>query len=78
MERLTWSEIVNKYPFHYVGLVDVDHGKFPLGVESAVVKYTDIDTSYDDLTLKAFRGEIFLLYTTPSTNFVEGRIMTAL
>lgn len=65
MQRLTWQEIVEKYPFHYVGLVDVDHGKFPLGVVSAVVKYTDIDTSYDDLILMAARKEIFLLYTTP-------------
>ena len=39
-ERLTWDEIVEKYPDQWVGLVDVDW-EDGANVRSAIVKYTD-------------------------------------
>lgn len=38
-QRLTWNEIVKKYPNQWVGLTDVERNG--ASVRSAVVKYTD-------------------------------------
>ena len=63
MERMTWSEIKQRYPDRWVGLVDVKW-KNPANVESAVVKYTDKSAS--DLLRLQFDGEdLFSIYTTP-------------
>ena len=42
-ERLTWAEIVKKYPHMNVGLVDVEPGINEADIRSAVVKCTDGD-----------------------------------
>ncbi len=62
-ERLTWDEIKRRYPHQNVGLIDCLPDS--LNIDSAVVKYTEKDTSYDEMCLMAFMGEIALRYTTP-------------
>ena len=62
-KRMTWDEIVAKYPDKWVGLVDIDW-KDGANVRSAVVKYTDQDA--DNLLWKQLRHEIeYSTYTTP-------------
>lgn len=63
-ERLTWEEIKHKYPHMNVGLVDIETGINSVSVKSAVVKYTSLETAYEELLHKALEGEITLLYTT--------------
>ena len=68
MERLTWEEIQKKYPHQWVGLEDVKLTDGDgVGVESAVVKYTDKTMS--ELTHMALNGETFSIYTTPEDNY---------
>lgn len=52
--RLTWNEIVSRYPDQWVGLEDLDW-KNESNVSSAVVKYTDSRATEDvfDPLLKA-------------------------
>lgn len=63
-ERLTWEEIKLKYPHMNVGLVDIERGGNSVTVKSAVVKYTSLETSYEELVSRALSGEITMLYTT--------------
>lgn len=63
-ERLTWNEIKKRYPHRNVGLVDVEHDVNEVSVKSAIVKYTDNDTAYENLVDMAMNGSITLLYTT--------------
>lgn len=78
-ERLTWSEIQEKYPEQWVGLVDVT---FELDnsatIESAVVKYTD--KTKDELALMQVetRGELIGVYTTPDKALQSGVIQFTL
>ena len=61
-KRMTWEEIVQKYPDKWVGLVDVkrDGGK----ILSAVVKY--ISKSRSELLEKQIHRKIeYSTYTTP-------------
>lgn len=65
-ERLTWNEIVQKYPHQWVGLVDVkfknDDG---VSIESGIVKYTSKDTSEEELfDMAVVKKEIVRRYTT--------------
>ncbi len=61
-ERLTIEEIKLRYPHQYVGLTNVEyHGS---RVNAAVVKYTPNNISFDELSLKAIKGEVYLHYTT--------------
>ena len=63
-ERLTWEEIVQKYPHMNVGLVDVETGINDADIKSAVVKCTDKDTPYGEMFRAAYRNEIMMCYTT--------------
>ena len=71
-KRMTWAEIVKKYPHKWVGLASIDwnEGK----ILSAVVKYVDdsIDKIFDrQITV----GDIEAEYTTPDelwSNFNSG------
>lgn len=64
-ERLTWDEIVKKYPDRWVGLTDVERdAPDDPNVISAVVKYTDKSMN-DLLRLKLEEPDLFSLYTTP-------------
>ena len=71
-ERLTWKEIVKKYPHKWVGISSIywDGGK----ILSAVVKYVDdsIDKIFDrQITV----GDVEAEYTTPDElwrNFNSG------
>ena len=61
-KRMTWDEIVAKYPDQWVGLIDVEGDK--PNVRSAVVKYTDKTRS--ELLDLQLHGEIsYSTYTTP-------------
>ena len=60
--RMTWEEIKLNYPHQNVGLVDCLPD--PITMDSAIVKYTDKETSYFDLLKMALNGEIALRYTT--------------
>ena len=60
-KRMTWAEIKKAYPKQVVGLVECQPEKG--GWKTAVVKYTDATTSYDDMCEKAFDGEIFMIST---------------
>ena len=60
-KRMTWEEIVEKYPNQNVGLVDCYPDSHH--IQSAIVKYTEADTSYNEMIEKAFDGEIEMCYT---------------
>ena len=63
-ERLTWSEIVKKYPDQWVGLADVEW-EDESNVRTAVVKYTD--KSSGDLALMQLEDDnLYSTYTTPN------------
>ncbi|MBR2216445.1 MAG: hypothetical protein IJ849_11930 [Selenomonadaceae bacterium] len=62
-ERLTWSEIVKKYPDKWVGMSKIDW-KNSANVRSAVVIGTS-DNGGEFLS-RAWDGEdVFTMYTTP-------------
>ena len=62
-ERMTWKEIVSKYPDQWVGLIDVDW-KNESNVRSAVVKY--IDKTSDELAIMQLDDDsLYSAYTTP-------------
>jgi len=52
-KRLTWEEIVEKYPHQNVGLVDCYPNSY--NIQSAIVKYTEADTSYNDMIEKGLQ-----------------------
>jgi len=64
-ERLTWDEIVEKYPDRWVGLTDVER-ETPddPNVISAVVKYTDKNMN-ELLRLQLKDRNLYSIYTTP-------------
>ena len=74
-ERLTWSEIVKKYPHRTVGMVDVHFKDDGATIKDAIVKYTDADTPYEKLILMMLRHEIILLPTTPDQDCPFGALM---
>ena len=64
-KRLTWSEIVAKYPDKWVGLSKIDW-KNESNIRSAVVVGAS-DSDYEFLK-RQFAGEdVFTRYTTPNT-----------
>ena len=65
-ERMTWSEIKEKYPEQWIGLVDIDWENGAT-VRSAVVKY--IGKSSDELLKIKFNSEPDLVarYTSPDS-----------
>ena len=63
-KRLTWEEIKRKYPHQNVGLVDVEMAPNKVVVKSAVVKYTDKNTDYNEMAYLALQGKLTLRYTT--------------
>lgn len=75
MERQTWDEIVSRYPDMALGLTDVkflnDDG---INIESAVVSYTDKNTSINELQNMAIGGKIFLARTTLIPDMAVGVI----
>ena len=68
-ERLTWKEIVRRYPHQNVGLMEIEYGCNEATVASAVVKCTDKDTDPDEMVMMALRGEILMEYTTYDEDF---------
>lgn len=70
-KRLTWKQILKKYPHQYVGITDIKYdksGRF----ESAIVKYSNENASYNDICLAAFRKEVWMKYTTMDEDFQIG------
>ena len=65
-ERLTWNEIVEKYPDKWVGLVEIIREENSADIESAIVKYTSDTKTSDELLEMVFNNELELsIYTTP-------------
>lgn len=62
-ERMTWDEIVEKYPDQWVGLSDVEW-EDEANVKTAVVKYSD-KTSSELLRIQVETRSIYSVYTTP-------------
>lgn len=73
-EQLSWEKIKELYPHQYVGLVDIIPSVNSVSVKSARVKYTDKDTSYNDLLLMCMKGEISLFYTTADEDDLLGML----
>ena len=70
-ERMTWDEIVRKYPDQWVGLTDVERDG--ASVKTAVVKYAD--KTSDELYDMQLSGQgVYTIYTTPET-FPYGQVM---
>ena len=63
-ERLTWEQIVEKYPNQEVGLDAIETEGNSDIVKSAIVKYTSKDTSYEDLCIRSILGEIMMVHTS--------------
>lgn len=61
-ERLTWQEIKEKYPNQNVGLIECYPNKYK--IESAIVKYSDENSSYDEMLILAYKGEITMRFTS--------------
>ena len=62
---LSFEEIKELYPHQYVGLTDIVYRPDSRVIESATVKYTLDDISYEEMCSKAIIGnEIFMVYTT--------------
>ena len=68
-ERLTWQEIVNRYPHQYVGLVELEFGINSAGIRSAVVKCTDKDTDDGEMLRDAYLGKLRMKYTTMDEDY---------
>ncbi|MBR2214584.1 MAG: hypothetical protein IJ849_02360 [Selenomonadaceae bacterium] len=63
-ERLTWDEIVKKYPDKWVGLSKVDW-RDGVNVRSAVVLGANADTGYEFLKRQVAGDDVYTTYTTP-------------
>ena len=63
-KRMTWEEICNKYPHQNVGLIKCLPDD--LNIETAIVKYTEKDISYNEMIEKALDGEILMMFTSLS------------
>ncbi len=74
-KRLTWAEIVNKYPDTWVGLIGIIRKENSADIESAIVKYTSNEKTKDELLEMVFRDELELsIYTTPDNIFQLGMV----
>ena len=74
-ERLTWSQIQEKYPDQWVGLTEVEHEPENAStIRSAVVLYTE--KSKKELTLEQIKtkGRILARYTNPDKLFQLGAL----
>lgn len=60
-ERMTWDEIVEKYPHQNVGLIDCIPNS--INFDTAIVKCSEKEKSYSELVRMAAKGEIFLMHT---------------
>ena len=70
--RMTWEEIIEKYPDTWVGLVEIEW-KDQANVKTAIVKYTDKTKS--ELLEMQFTGkepDMYSRYTTPDHVFQLG------
>lgn len=62
MERLTWNEIVSKYPDKWVGLTEVEWNG--ADVKSAIVSYVRNNKS-ELIKLQLMGKGVYTIYTTP-------------
>lgn len=70
-ERLTWEEIVAKYPDRWLGLTEIIW-EDDTNIESAIVKYSD--KTRNELLKIQFSGteDLYCRYTTPDNIFQIG------
>ena len=70
-ERLTWDEIVKKYPCNCLGLTDVIfENNDGINVASAVVKYDNENMSQLTERLLCDKEDIFVCHTDPDSFFL--------
>ena len=76
-ERLTWDEIIEKYPNQVVGLTEVkwetDDPDDP-NVESAIVKYINSDKS-ELLKMQILEHTVYTTHTGQGVGFQVGVLM---
>ena len=74
-ERLTWSQIQEKYPNQWVGLAEVEHEPENAStIRSAVVLY--VNKSKKELTLEQIKtnGKVLARFTNPDKMFQLGAL----
>lgn len=74
-ERLTWKEIVKKYPHKWVGIADAE--REGANIRSGVVKYIDDDSS-EILGRQIKLRDVLTEYTTPDElwcNYNSGLVL---
>ena len=73
--KLTWSEIVSKYPDKWVGLTDIEREENSADIKRAVVVCTSDTVSEDKMLEMVFDNEIETsIFTTPDNYFQLGII----
>ena len=73
-ERLTWSQIKEKYPHKYVGLSQVEYKEDGVNIKSAIVLFTSDEKTYDEMMELHFEGKIVTIYTTPEEDMPLGSL----
>ena len=70
--RLSWKEIQEKYPEQHVGLTNVEwkNGR----IVSAVVKYSEMNSTKSEIFSRALKGEVFSRYTAPDSRCQVGAL----
>ena len=62
--RMTWNDIKKTYPDQHVGLADVEFGDND-EIKSAIVMYSENNTSKNHIFEQAICGKVIQAYTSP-------------
>ena len=62
--RMTWSDIKKTYPDQHVGLAEVEFGDHD-EIKSAIVMYSENNTSKNHIFEQAIGGKVIQAYTSP-------------
>lgn len=69
-DRLTWEQIQQRYPNQFVGLVDVEYGAHKVEIKSAVVKYSEENSTRDEICLLTVQHKVQeMRLTTQDTDY---------
>ena len=72
-ERLSWKQIVEKYPDKWVGLTEIIREEDSADIKSAIVRYTSDTKTRGELLEMVFNNELELsIFTTPDNYFKLG------
>lgn len=74
-QKLTWQEIVSRYPDKWVGLTDIEREEHSADIKSAVVVCTSDTVSEDKMLEMVFNNELETsIFTTPDNHFQLGMV----